>query len=125
MANPSAEITDLTVCRAIFALGVFVYHIDLYVQFARYLGPAAGLIQHGYLGVDGFFILSGLILAKVYPEFSETLDGTVRFWGKRLVSIYPVHLAVLVILGVIFAIGTAYGMSDQEIDEFFTAASAL
>ena len=52
------EITDLTIARAIFAAWVFIYHVDLYLNFSAWLGPFAGLIRHGYMGVDGFFILS-------------------------------------------------------------------
>ena len=68
------------------------------VDFSAWLGPFSGLIRHGYLGVDGFFILSGLILARVHPELSRSAKGAFKFWGKRLARIYPVHLATLLIL---------------------------
>ena len=114
--NTKQELTDLTVCRAVFALWVFVYHVDLYLNFSRFLGPAADLIRHGYLGVDGFFILSGLILARVHPEFNgyvnpkeafaapglklPSIRAVSCFLSKRLARLYPVHLATIVILAV-------------------------
>lgn len=115
------EITDLTVCRALFAGWVFAYHVDLHAQFSGYLGPFAGLIRHGYLGVDGFFMLSGLILARVHPELAESTSGAWRFWGRRLVRIYPVHLAVIVILAVLVATGLALGYAPRDPERFTLA----
>jgi peptidoglycan/LPS O-acetylase OafA/YrhL len=113
------EITDLTVCRAFLAGWVFLYHVDLYAQFAHYLGPFAGLVRRGYLGVDGFFILSGLILPRVHPEFIKSpFRGALRFWGKRLARLYPVHLATILILLAVFAAGSAAGMAPRDPGRF-------
>jgi len=116
------EIYDLTVCRALFAAWVFTYHVDLHAQFSTYLGPAACLIRRGYLGVDGFFLLSGFILARVHPEFSYAAAGSFRFWGKRLARIYPVHLAVLVLLAAVAASGLALGIVPHDPGRFSLAA---
>jgi len=122
--NPRSEITDLTIIRALFAGWVFAYHIDLHAQFSGYLGPFAGLIRHGYLGVDGFFILSGLILARTYPELATNLGGSWRFWGRRLARIYPVHLAVIVILAVLVTTGLALGYAPRDAQRFTVAGLA-
>ena len=108
------ELTDLTACRAIFAAWVFVYHVDLHAQFAQFLGPAANLIRCGYLGVDGFFFLSGLLLMRLHEEFRWNLSGAWRFWGKRLARIYPVHLAVIALLGVFVLTGAAMGVAPRD-----------
>jgi peptidoglycan/LPS O-acetylase OafA/YrhL len=105
----SPEITDLTICRAAFAAWVFAYHVDLYVNFSAYLGPFAGLIRRGYLGVDGFFILSGLILTRVHPELFESTSGAAKFLGLRLARIYPVHLATIGIFAALLLAGLADG----------------
>jgi peptidoglycan/LPS O-acetylase OafA/YrhL len=122
MTPQKREIVDLTVCRAIFAAWVFTYHIDLHADFSAYLGPAAGLIRRGYLGVDGFFLLSGFILASVHPEFSNGFAGSFRFWGKRLARIYPVHLAVLILLAAIAASGLALGIVPHDPGRFSLTA---
>jgi peptidoglycan/LPS O-acetylase OafA/YrhL len=116
------EITDLTACRAIFAAWVFIYHIDLHAHFSNYLGPAAALIRRGYLGVDGFFILSGLILARVHPELAQSFTGATRFWGKRLARIYPVHLAVIILLAVMISSALALGLQPRDPERFTIAA---
>ncbi len=134
--NAKPEITDLTACRAFFAAWVFIYHVDLYLNFSAYLGPFAGLIRHGYLGVDGFFILSGLILAQVHPELSARVHmknfnvvakplaftDSLKFWGKRLARIYPVHLVTLLLLALIMLAGVAHGITPRD-PQRFTLAS--
>jgi len=114
----NTEITDLTVCRALFAAWVFIYHVDMHTHFSAYLGPAAGLIQRGYLGVDGFFFLSGMILARVHPELAYAPEGAFRFWGKRLARIYPVHLAVIIILAVLVLTGLGLGLVPRDPERF-------
>jgi peptidoglycan/LPS O-acetylase OafA/YrhL len=118
------EITDLTVCRAGFALWVFVYHVDLYVGISAHLGPLGVLIRHGYLGVDGFFVLSGLILGMVHPGLAYEPEGAVRFWGKRLARVYPVHLATIVVLAVLVVTGTVLGIAPREPERFSLGALA-
>lgn len=125
------EITDLTICRAAFAGWVFLYHVDLYLNFSAALGPLAGLIRSGYLGVDGFFILSGLILARAHPELANQAPagpmpkfkpprwGSVLvFWGKRLARLYPVHLATIVILAGLVLAGGVLGWAPRQPGRF-------
>ena len=117
--NTKQEITDLTVCRALFAVWVFVYHVDLYLNFSAWLGPFSGLIRHGYLGVDGFFLLSGLILARVHPELARpSLKDALKFWGKRLARIYPVHLATIVLFAAVLLAGQAHGLTPRDPQRF-------
>jgi peptidoglycan/LPS O-acetylase OafA/YrhL len=116
--KPRTDITDLTICRAGFAAWVFIYHVDLYARFSNYLGPAAGLVRSGYLGVDGFFMLSGLILARVHPELAFAPEGAPHFWGRRLARIYPVHLVTILVLGVLVLTGLALGFAPREPQRF-------
>ncbi|EKM99347.1 acyltransferase 3 [Acidocella sp. MX-AZ02] len=131
MMSQKPELTDLTICRAAFAAWVFVYHLDLHLHFSAWLGPAAGLVRHGYMGVDGFFILSGLVLMHTHQEFNapnmDQVDARfrpappqawLRFYGKRLARIYPVHLATLLILLALLALGSALGIAPQSPQRF-------
>jgi peptidoglycan/LPS O-acetylase OafA/YrhL len=119
----SREITDLTACRALFAAWVFAYHVDLYLGLSHRLGPFAGLLGRGYLGVDGFFLLSGLILARTHPEFAPGAPGRFapkswRFLTKRLARIYPVHVATLGLLVVLLLLAQAQGFSPRVASRF-------
>lgn len=133
--NLKQEISDLTICRAVFAVWIFAYHLDLYLNFSAWLGPCAGIIRHGYLGVDGFFILSGLILARTHPELSrpgmhpqlswESFGALQpfhprawRFWGKRLARLYPLHVVTLLLFTAIFGAGLAFGLTPRTPSHF-------
>ncbi|HTQ71381.1 MAG TPA: acyltransferase [Acidocella sp.] len=125
------DITDLMICRAVFAAWVFIYHVDLHLHVSAWLGPAAGLVRHGYMGVDGFFILSGLILMHSHREFAVPqmdtpspqwhwpgLEAVLRFYGQRLARIYPVHLATILILLALVAGGAALGLTAHAPQRF-------
>jgi peptidoglycan/LPS O-acetylase OafA/YrhL len=120
--NLKQEITDLTICRALFAAWVFIYHVDLYLNLSAWLGPFSGLIRRGYIGVDGFFILSGLILARVHPELGQSPATIWTFWGKRLARIYPVHLATIVLMAVLLLMGMAEGLTPRDPGRFGIAS---
>jgi peptidoglycan/LPS O-acetylase OafA/YrhL len=112
------HIDDLTCCRALFAGWVFAYHLNLPADYAPALGPFGGLIQHGSLGVDGFFILSGLVLAHAHPKLSAGFADARRFWAKRLVRIYPVHLAMILVLVLMIASAWLLGVHPRDPDRF-------
>lgn len=69
--DPRATLSDLTAIRALLALWVFAFHTNFHLHFAALTGG----IGRGYLGVDGFFILSGLVLAHRHPA-SRLTPGT-------------------------------------------------
>ena len=112
------QVVDLTCCRALFALGVFTYHVNLQSNYAELLGFAGPLVHAGFLGVDGFFILSGIVLAYAHRSFSTTVAETRLFLLKRLVRIYPVHLATIALFTALFASSLLFGVSPREPDRF-------
>ncbi len=95
-----SEIKSLTGLRGIAALYVVLFH---YVNFSPAYGPVwlTGLVGHGYISVDLFFVLSGFVIAMSYGRLFD--HGTTRrtyavFLGRRLARIYPLYLAVTLIL---------------------------
>ena len=103
-------LSDLTAVRGLLALWVFAYHANLHLHFAG----AASLIGRGYLGVDGFFILSGLVLAHRHPRPSQTLVAYGRFWWRRLVRLYPTSLAMLLLLGSGLLLARSFGIHPHD-----------
>lgn len=105
---PLRYVPDLTCCRAAFAAWVFAYHLAL--QF----GVRPYLLGRGYLGVDGFFLLSGMLLAHVHPALGTDRDGVAGFWAKRLARIYPVHLATIALMGLLLAGAALAGVEPRD-----------
>ena len=106
----TGRIDDLTSCRAIFAGWVFSYHLSLQLGHAC----AYPLLRRGYLGVDAFFVLSGLVLAQAYPMLGWRWREIQRFWLRRLARIYPVHLAMILLLAALALAGWAVGLRPRE-----------
>ena len=87
----------LTSLRIVAALWVVAFHFG--AGAVSHLGAPAPLqhvLNHGYLGVSFFFVLSGFILAFVYE--GTLVDGTSRrhFGLARFARIYPVYALALV-----------------------------
>lgn len=108
--NPRADLPDLTAVRGLLALWVFLYHTNLHLGFAE----SGGIIGRGYLGVDGFFILSGLVLAHRYPWPLPSLAACTRFWWRRFIRLYPTALAMLLLLGLGFLLARSGGVHPHQ-----------
>jgi peptidoglycan/LPS O-acetylase OafA/YrhL len=86
------ESVALTSIRGFAALWVVAMHFQLGMADVGYsLWP--GLAHYGYVGVDIFFILSGFILTAVYRGIEWR--GVGAFLTRRVFRVYPMHLAVL------------------------------
>ncbi|MFS0849329.1 acyltransferase family protein [Novosphingobium panipatense] len=71
--------------RGIAALGVALFHYNI------------SQAPHGYVAVDFFFALSGFVLCRTYlPRWRAGLTS-VQFMKQRLVRLYPLFLAGIVI----------------------------
>jgi peptidoglycan/LPS O-acetylase OafA/YrhL len=112
------HLTDLTCCRAIFAGWVFAYHLNLQTGYASSLGVAGNFVQRGNLGVDGFFILSGMILAYAHPDLTPSFAEVRRFWGKRLARIYPVHIVMIAAMGMLVGSALVVNIHPRQPDRF-------
>ncbi|MFM0432407.1 acyltransferase [Paraburkholderia aspalathi] len=90
------QLHALTSLRAFLALWVVTRHLfhPFWNGVFFDIGTRVSLFSKGYLGVDGFFILSGFILAYNYAN-GAPLDYR-KFLGARFARIYPVHVVCLV-----------------------------
>jgi peptidoglycan/LPS O-acetylase OafA/YrhL len=117
-----AEIPALTGLRTWLAWWVAIYHLTI-PELAPL--PPDGWLEplraKGYLAVDGFFVLSGFILSYVYRDaFARGATGTYpRFLIARLARIYPVHLAMtLVVVAMLGAMMLATGFQPRVAERF-------
>ncbi len=85
-SKPRYEILDGL--RGMAALLVIIFH--LLETYSR--GPAYQIINHGYLAVDFFFVLSGFVIGYAYDDRWDRMSLT-GFFKRRLVRLHPMVMA--------------------------------
>ena len=98
-ADASDQLRPLDAIRGIAAFLVIVFHFEMqgdYIPGASLFGASLRtFVQHGYLAVDMFLVLSGYILARKYGgmrlgDHRAYLD----FLFKRLARVYPLYIVM-------------------------------
>ena len=102
--------------RGFASLYVVFYHLRNYTDF-DWFGMFPPL-RFGYIGVDFFFILSGLIVSHVYLQKSST--GGADFWKKfiwyRIARLFPVHLLVMILMLLAAIVPPSLAGIEPELD---------
>lgn len=103
------EIQSLTALRGIAAIWIVLHHF-----WPQTSSATPFLISKGYLAVDLFFILSGVVLYLVYSDAirSHQFDFK-RFALNRFARLYPVHFATMVIAALILILGPKLGIAGR------------
>lgn len=92
------EVNAITGVRGIAALAIMLFHMSYSFKRAPALEAIVPSLEHYYVFLDLFFIMSGFAVASGYARiFMERVDGTrVReFCIGRLIRIYPLHFLTL------------------------------
>ncbi len=85
--------------RGVAALLVVFYHIFEGLSFAAG-GTLITTINHGYLAVDFFFILSGFVIGYAYDDRWKTTLTMKGFFKRRLIRLHPM-IVMGALLGVV------------------------
>ncbi len=97
IAYRNREVLSLTGLRGVAACYVMLYHFEWSWGLQHPAGLLATFLNHGYLSVDLFFMLSGFVMSMVYighdagPGFRLDYTG---FLSHRLARIYPLYACV-------------------------------
>ncbi|MCF3119163.1 acyltransferase [Streptomyces arenae] len=109
-SGPLSRLPSLTGMRFIAAVMVFLFHSSLTTEppLNPFSGTAsdvyhAAFTKTGWMGVTFFFLLSGFVLTYS----ARPGDAPRRFWRRRLVKLYPSHVAGWIGAMVLFAAATA------------------
>lgn len=122
-------IRQLTGVRFIAAFWVVLYHFQPALQKSGLLFPGFhDVLRVGRLGVDLFFCLSGFILTHTYlkrmgPKL--TRRGSLHFYGLRLARIYPVHIVMLNVAGLVALAYAAMGGKGGKLPSWFNIGDYL
>ena len=112
-SKPRYEILDGL--RGVAALMVVLFHI--FETYSK--GPAEQIINHGYLAVDFFFVLSGFVVGYAYDDRWDKMT-TWGFFKRRLTRLHPMVIAgTLVGAALFFFSGTAFPKTQEvELGKF-------
>ena len=104
-SKPRYEILDGL--RGVAALIVIVFHC-----FETYI-PLIGtqIVNHGYLAVDFFFVLSGFVIGYAYDDRWDKMSNW-GFFKRRLVRLHPMVVAGTVIGAALFFFGEYEGFPN-------------
>lgn len=118
----SSTISIWTAVRGVAALWVVLMH------FGSHFSPAINgpVVLKGYLAVDLFFVLSGMVMFHVYHESIERNSFSFRqYIYKRFARLYPVHFVTLVFATLVILGGNIMGLSalpEQFVYDFVANA---
>ena len=88
--------------RGVAALLVIWYHVFEGYAFAG--GGNIETLNHGYLAVDFFFILSGFVIGYAYDDRWKTTMNTKDFFKRRLIRLHPMVILGAVLGAITFCI---------------------
>ncbi len=110
MLHPSASFSDskkhliiLDALRGVAALVVVLFHVLEVYAGGDHIKQ---FINHGYLAVDFFFMLSGFVMAHAYDDRWDTMTVT-DFFKRRLVRLHPMILFGMTLGAICFYFGAS------------------
>lgn len=109
------RLAALTRLRLLLIGWVLVYHLELALRALAGVPVIEGVALRGYLGVDGFFILSGFALFLGYRHRPPLgLAGWAEFVRRRAERIFPLHLVALLALAMLVGFATLAGLNIND-----------
>ena len=117
MSRSLGHFKTLDGLRGLVAVFVLGWHV---------LAPSGlgGLVSHGYLGVDFFFVLSGFVVAVAYEDRLRIGLSLPRFCRVRLARLYPL-LAAGMAFGAVVTVGKLVITHSLRAEAFDLSVAAV
>lgn len=116
-SKPHYELLDGL--RGVAALLVVFYHIFEGFSFAAG-GTPITVINHGYLAVDFFFILSGFVIGYAYDDRLGRSMSLGNFFKRRLIRLHP-----MIVLGAVLGVAAYAAQGCEQWDGTHVATSMV
>ena len=131
MAKSTGRNGIIELMRFVFAMGVLLYHLCRTTHKGAVVLASSGaldftLFGNGFIGVDFFFILSGLFMARsIYKKYQIVIEGgeatspihygedTIRFVWRKIKSLLPYYIPICILTFVLkICMDSKYGFQD-------------
>jgi len=108
MKSAPIRLTELDVLRGIAALAVALFHYTFrYQQIYGFATPPQLVFQHGSLGVEFFFGISGFVIFMTLESTRKPMDFVI----SRVARLWPAYIAALIIT---FTVVHVAGLPGRE-----------
>ena len=108
-SKPRYEILDGL--RGVAALMVVIFHcFETYVPVFK-----TQIVNHGYLAVDFFFVLSGFVIGYAYDDRWDKMT-TWGFFKRRLTRLHPMVIAGMLVGAALFFFSSGYFPKTLEVE---------
>lgn len=87
---------SIDLLRGAAAMAVCLFHLS--TNFLQPSNPLRVLFQHGHLGVECFFVISGFIIPYTLWKKHHTLQDFPRFMAARLLRLHPAYLGSVALM---------------------------
>ena len=125
--SSSTRVAELDGFRAIAVSMVFILHICFASKLpADALSWMPGLlfqfISHGWLGVDLFFVLSGLLITGILLDSKESPGFFQSFYARRALRILPLYFACIAVMALCYrGAGDYFSLASLFLANFSSA----
>ena len=96
------RVLELDGVRAIAIWWVLLFHVFPDASLASVPGPIRLFINHGWLGVDLFFVLSGFLITGILLETKNKPSYFKNFYARRALRILPVYLCAILAMWICY-----------------------
>src|SRR3954462_341739 len=110
-----ARVPELDGIRAIAIWMVMICHLIFNFPnpehaFDRMPRAVHLLLDHGWLGVDLFFVLSGFLITGILVDTKNDPRYAVNFYGRRLLRIFPLYILTTLVMWCFYPNSGKYAM---------------
>lgn len=112
---------ELRSIRFPFSFLIVVYHYTNY--FADYEASSWVLLENLAFVLDGFFILSGVVLAHVYAERERF--SYKKYINRRFFRIYPLHILSFASLALVAVLGSLFNFEASNPERYDLSSAWL
>jgi len=120
----STEFLRLDAIRLFASLCVVAHHWKTLLRLPDLAGPSGIVypkLQFLELSVDVFFVISGVIITRVYATRVKDRRSYLQYLVRRIARIYPLHLLTLLLMAGLYLKGPALGLvvnGDDRVASF-------